>query len=226
MLLLLMLVLKLALLLVLLFLQLLYFLLVFLFAYITISHIRSYLTKRRFQQFARDHHCGEARKDTLAKRPWGLDGHWRAINALSKGAEIFDDVILSRFETVSIFTIATNVFGLNVLSTIEPKNVEGLLATNFRDSVLGDRRNKQLGALLGHSIFTSDDEFWAHSKALFRPAFNRESINDVEETARAANSLIEALRKGSGRWVEQVNLMDYVYRFTLDTATVCIPVWA
>ena len=190
-----------------------------LLAYIAVSYIRSYLTERYFQQFAREHHCEEARKNTLIKWPWGLDGHWRAINALSKGADIFDDVVMPRFEALNTFTIATNVFGLNGLDTIEPKNVQALLATNFKDFVLGDRRNKQLGALLGHSIFTSDGEFWAHSRALFRPAFNRESINNFEETARAANSLIEVLPKGSGRWTEQVNLMDYFYRFTLDTAT-------
>jgi hypothetical protein len=190
-----------------------------LLAYVAISYISSYLTERRFQQFARAHHCEEARKNTLVKWPWGLDGHWRAINALSNGADIFDDVVMPRFEALNTFTIATNVFGLNGLDTIEPKNIQALLATNFKDFVLGDQRNKQLGALLGHSIFTSDGEFWAHSRALFRPAFNRESINDFEETARAANSLIEVLPKGSRRWTEQVNLIDYFFRFTLGTAT-------
>jgi cytochrome P450 len=102
---------------------------------------------------------------------------------------------------------------------MEPKNIQALLATNFKDFVLGERRNKQLGVLLGTSIFTSDGEFWAHSRALIRPAFNRESINDFEETARAANCLMEVMPRGSGSWTEQVNLMDYFYRFTLDTAT-------
>jgi len=190
-----------------------------LLAYIAISFIRSYLADRHFRHFAREHHCQEARKNTLIKWPWGLDSHWRAINALTNGADIFDDIILPRFEALNTFTIATNVFGLNGLETMEPKNVQALLATNFKDFVVGERRNKQLGALLGRSIFTSDGEFWAHSRALFRPAFNRESINDFEETARAANSLIEVLPKGSGRWTEQVNLMDYFFRFTLDTAT-------
>ena len=190
-----------------------------LLAYTAVSYVRSCLSERRFQQFARENHCEDARKNTLVRWPWGLDGHWQAIVVLSKGADLFDDIILPRYETLKTFTIATNVFGLDVLDTIEPKNVQALLATNFSDFVLGDRRNKQLGALLGHSIFTSDGEFWAHSRALFRPVFNRESINDFEETARAANSLIDVLPKGSGRWTEQVNLMDYFFRFTLDTST-------
>lgn len=190
-----------------------------LLAYIAVSYIRSYLSERRFQQFARENRCEDARKNTLVRWPWGLDGHWRAINAISNGADLFDDVILPRYEALNSFTIATKVFGLDGLDTIEPKNVQALLATNFNDFVLGDQRNKQLGALLGRSIFTSDGEFWAHSRALFRPVFNRESINDFEETARAANSLIDVLPMGSGRWTEQVNLMDYFFRFTLDTAT-------
>jgi hypothetical protein len=190
-----------------------------LLVYAAISYIRSYLTERRFQLYAREHHCEEARQNTFAKWPWGLDGHWHAIKALSKGADIFEDVIMPRFEALNAFTIATNVFGLNRLETMEPRNIQALLATNFKDFVLGDRRNKQLGALLGQSIFTSEGEFWAHSRALFRPAFNRESINDFEETARAASSLIEVLPKDSVKWTQQVNLMDYFYRFTLDTAT-------
>ncbi|KAF1815825.1 cytochrome P450 [Eremomyces bilateralis CBS 781.70] len=190
-----------------------------LLAYAAVSYIRSYLTERRFQQYARQHQCEEARKNTLIKWPWALDGHWRAMKAVSKGADFFDDVIIPRYEALNTFTIASKVFGLNVLETIEPKNLQAILATNFKDFDLGDQRNKQLGAVLGHSIFTSDGEFWAHSRALFRPSFNRENINNFEATARAANILVEVLPEGSGGWTKQVNLMDYFYRFTLDTAT-------
>ena len=52
-----------------------------------------------------------------------------------------------------------------------------------------------------------------------RPLFNREQINDLEETDRASKILIDVLPQGVDGWTGEVNLMDYFYRFTLDTAT-------
>ncbi len=54
---------------------------------------------------------------------------------------------------------------------------------------------------------------------MFRPLFNREQINDLEEIERAAKILIDVLPEGEGEWAQPLNLMEYIYRFTLDTAT-------
>ncbi|KAF2426531.1 cytochrome P450 [Tothia fuscella] len=110
------------------------------------------------------------------------------------------------------------LFGQKIILTAEPKIVQAVLATKFKDFETGARRRGQFGALLGYSIFTSDGDFWAHSRALFRPVFSRESINDLEETERASRILMDVLPM-DGNCTERVDLMPYFYRFTLDTAT-------
>lgn len=74
--------------------------------------------------------------------------------------------------------------------------------------------------LLGNSIFTSDGAFWEHSRALFRPQFSRENLNDLEATERACEALIRAigLTDQSG-WTAGVALQPMLYNFTTDTAS-------
>lgn len=191
-----------------------------LLAYIVVSYIRSYISERRFQDFACANGCEEPKRNTLNKLPWGLDGLWRVLTAFSKGQDLLDDLIIPRYAKLgSLTNITTGLFGRQIVDTIEPRNIQALLATNFKDFETGEVRAKQFGALMGKNIFTSDGAFWAHSRAMFRPVFNREMINDLEETDRACRILIDVLPKGEDRWTEEVNLLDHFYRFTLDTAT-------
>jgi cytochrome P450 len=188
--------------------------------YVIYSYIRSWITESRFQEFAKRNGCELAQRDTFAKLPWGIDDLYRVIRAVSNGTDLLDDMVVPRFKALNATTTwDIGLFGKQVVDTIEPRNIQALLATNFKDFGTGERRSKQFGALLGHNIFTSDGEFWAHSRAMFRPLFNREQINDLEETERAAKILIDVLPKGEGGWTEPLNLMEYIYRFTLDTAT-------
>ena len=75
--------------------------------------------------------------------------------------------------------------------------------------------------MIGKSIFSSDGEFWEHSRALFRPQFSRENINDLEVTDSASSAFISALGEpdaGSG-WTAGEETMPLLHNFTLDTAT-------
>jgi cytochrome P450 len=188
-------------------------------AYLIIQHVRSTIRERRFQKFSEENNCSRPKR-IVNKLPWGIDGIYRVIAATRKGKDIFDDIIVPRFRQTQSWTMeATGLFGQDIITTAEPKNVQALLATKFKDFETGARRRGQFGAMLGYNIFTSDGEFWAHSRALFRPVFNRESINDLEETERAARILIDVLPEGEGQWTAPVDLLQYFYRFTLDTAT-------
>ena len=174
----------------------------------------------RVHRFARRNGCEPPQQNTLVKWPWGVDGLYRMIKAVSEGKDILDDLVIPRFQKLNATTIqGVGLMGAKITDTIDPQNIQALLATNFKDFGTGERRSKQFGALLGYNIFTADGEFWAHSRALFRPLFNREQINDLEETDRAAKILIDVLPQSSDGWTGDVNLMDYFYRFTLDTAT-------
>ncbi|EMF16518.1 cytochrome P450 [Sphaerulina musiva SO2202] len=95
-----------------------------------------------------------------------------------------------------------------------------MLATQFHDFEIGQRRINQFYPLLGNSIFSSDGAFWQHSRALFRPQFIRENINDLEETEKGSRTLIEALGPVDSKgWTSVRQLQPLLFNFTLDTAS-------
>ena len=79
--------------------------------------------------------------------------------------------------------------GRPVIITIEPKNVQAVLALKFKDFELG-HRNKALAPLLGQGIFVSDGKIWEHSRALVRPNFVRNQVSDMNVYERHVSNLI------------------------------------
>ncbi len=107
--------------------------------------------------------------------------------------------------------------------TADPANLQAMLATQFQDFETGKRRYDVFKPLIGRSIFSTDGAFWEHSRAMFRPQFARENINDLEVTDKASSALITALgpTNDSG-WTSGGELMPLLYNFTLDTAVCTI----
>ncbi|KAF2675440.1 cytochrome P450 [Microthyrium microscopicum] len=184
-----------------------------------VSLIRSYHAEKRFQQFARDNGA-EPAKPVEYKLPWALDGMYRVLRAVSRGEDFFDDIIGKRLEEMNTWTYeSAGLFGSVLVSTAEPRNVQAVFATKFNDYSIGKLRKKQFGVLLGKGIFTVDGPAWSHARALFRPLFARDNINDLVETERASNILIDVIPSGHDGWTSTVDLLPLFYRFTLDTAT-------
>ncbi|KAK0906599.1 hypothetical protein LTR91_002641 [Friedmanniomyces endolithicus] len=187
-------------------------------AYIAYRAIKSHLATRRFKAFAKQHGCPE---------PLDLTGTWfdsirrlrRVFNLKQSGEDILDDIISEDFRTAS--TVQRKGFeGSTITFTVEPANLQAFLATQFDDFETGRLRGLQLGPVLGKSIFTSDGAFWAHSRALFRPQFSRDNINDLEATDKACNALIAALGPvNSEGWTRDVAFQPLCFNFTLDTAS-------
>ena len=119
------------------------------------------------------------------------------------------------------WTVQLMVFdGNTLLNTVEPANLQAMLATKFKDFSVGRRRYDAFKPLIGRSIFSSDGAFWEHSRALFRPQFSRENINDLDTTDRAASMLIGALgQTDADGWTLGTELQPLLYNFTLDTAS-------
>jgi cytochrome P450 len=193
--------------------------------YAVIAWLRAHLAERRFQRWAKEQGAEPAHRATALKLPYGIDGIITATWKIMSGADIMDDLVVPRMQNLRATTLEIKVPNLvsndYLVETFEPKNVQAVLATKFEDFEIGEKRHRAFRVLLGKSIFTSDGEFWAHSRALFRPVFNRESINDLEETDRAAKILIDLVSQNEGPngWTPEVNLMDHFFRFTLDTST-------
>ncbi|KAJ5444033.1 Cytochrome monooxygenase himC [Penicillium daleae] len=52
------------------------------------------------------------------------------------------------------------MIGRQVVFTVEPKDVQTVLALKFKDFELGDYRNKAMRPLLGYGIFATEDLFF------------------------------------------------------------------
>lgn len=72
------------------------------------------------------------------------------------------------------------------MQTCDPKNVQAILATQFNDFDLGDRKEA-----FGQGIFASDGRVWEHSRALLRPSFVRNQISDIAVYDKHVSQLIE-----------------------------------
>ncbi|KAK3704002.1 hypothetical protein LTR37_014105 [Vermiconidia calcicola] len=186
--------------------------------FVVVRIIQAFVAKRRLQTFAQQHGCEEP-EDVTGPFPYGVNRLRRMLTLATSGEDILDDIIGSDFTNAA--TVKFSGFdGNTAISTTEPANLQAILATQFKEFVGGDRRYHCFKPAIGHSIFNADGAFWEHSRALFRPQFSRENINDLEMTDKASNSLITAIGSADASgWTANQEMMPLIYNFTLDTAT-------
>jgi cytochrome P450 len=113
-------------------------------------------------------------------------------------------------------TWRSNVFGQEVILTIQPENIKTILSLRFKEYGLGNREHT-LGPLLGRGIFTSDGESWAHSRAMIRPNFARDQVADLASLERHVQALFRLLPRDDPSKV--VDLQERFFQLTIDTAT-------
>jgi len=99
--------------------------------------------------------------------------------------------------------------------TIEPENLKTIMAVNFKDWELGERRKTAFTPLLGHGIFTTDGHAWQHSRELLRPNFARSQVGDLATFEIHVDQMIRAIPHDGST----VNLQDLFFQLTLDSAT-------
>lgn len=103
----------------------------------------------------------------------------------------------------------------DLVVTTEPENVKAMLATNFKDWNLPDRRKAAIVPFFGKGIFTTDGAAWQHSRDLLRPSFTRSQISDLGALEKHIDHLVQSIpRDGS-----TVDLQELFFRLTIDSAT-------
>ena len=76
-------------------------------------------------------------------------------------------------------TYKTNMLGENVIFTIDPENIKAVLATNFSDYSLGDRRKGALTHIFGYGIITTDAAAWSHFRKLSLRSFSQQALTNL-----------------------------------------------
>ncbi|PYH93210.1 cytochrome P450 [Aspergillus ellipticus CBS 707.79] len=109
--------------------------------------------------------------------------------------------------------------GTDVIVSCEPKNVQAVLATQFKDFELGAARRNAMHWLLGRGIFTADGEHWSRSRALLRPQFTRDQISDLDLEERHVQQAMKGMPVDSTGWTPATDIQTIFFRLTMDTAT-------
>lgn len=135
--------------------------------------------------------------------------------------DLLEDIIRARFRVLNTTTYRLhNLFNSSVVITIEPENIQALLATKFNDFELGKARRENFSDVLGNGIFTAERGPWEHYRHQLKPQFTRDQVSDLDSADKHLNVLFKVLPEANAQgWVENVDLMPYLYRFTLDVST-------
>ena len=93
------------------------------------------------------------------KLPLGIDMLQRMIKADRE--KRVADLLFNVYEEVGrASTWSQLFFGIESFYTVDPVNIQAILATQFKDFALGETRRKCFAPLLGNGIFTSDGSGW------------------------------------------------------------------
>lgn len=158
------------------------------------------------------HHC-EKVKTLRTSWPLGLD---LIISAFRHASE---HQLLKFFTQLIIETGNTfeqNLLGSRGLDTIDPKNIEAVLSSQFSEFGLGDRR-PTFAPLLGDGIFTQQAQPWRHSRELLRPLFSNNRTQNFTQIKEHVETLLDCLQENS-----VTDLQPLFFRLTLDTTTVLL----
>lgn len=117
--------------------------------------VAAFLTERHHRSAAQKLGCEPAHRFRLLDFQ-GIRGVTRILKA-DKESRV-PDYLKARIDTAcaeegkNVTTFALKILGSRGIFTIEPKNVQAILATQFKDFGLGERRNGNFSPLLGHGI--------------------------------------------------------------------------
>ncbi|KAE8151466.1 cytochrome P450 [Aspergillus avenaceus] len=127
--------------------------------------------------------------------------------------------IISEQENRYVSTYLLRNLGRNHIVTNDPKNIQAMLATQFKEFELGEGRIRGVHQLLGSGIFATDGEEWAHSRSMLRPHFTREHIANLALQERHVQNAMRQLPVASDNWTGEVDIQTLFFRFTIDLST-------
>ena len=101
--------------------------------------------------------------------------------------------------------------------TIEPKNIQSVLATDFANWGVQPMRLFAFEPFVGKGIMCSDGSFWEHSRAMIKPTFARTQIADIHLKMFDVHvqRLIDAIPNDSST----IDLQPLFSRLALDSST-------
>ncbi|KAJ6185266.1 hypothetical protein N7519_006567 [Penicillium mononematosum] len=158
----------------------------------------------RHAQKARKISCGEPPLYP-SQHPFGISTLFETLDAAREKRlpQLAERRIsfLSRRHNRYVSTFRMYQAGRENLFTADPKNIQSMLATQFKDFGLGEMRRNVAEPLIGHGIFT------------------RDRMNNLDREERHVHNALRAIPMRSDGWSSAVDIQAIFFRLTLDSAT-------
>ncbi|KAJ5654749.1 hypothetical protein N7490_001752 [Penicillium lividum] len=157
------------------------------------------------------------------KDPIGINTLKQSLVAVKE--ETLPELAEKRFEVMAkqesryVTTFMIRNLGRDGIFTIDPKNIQAILATQFKEFELGDSRRRAMHPLLGTGIFTADGEDWSRSRSLLRPQFTRDQVSRLDLEEEHVQKAMQALPVGANGWTAFTDIQTIFFRLTIDSAT-------
>lgn len=213
-------------------------------SFILYKIIASIVVTRRHAAIARQLNCQPAPNMKLS--PFDFAGLQHILNIMKADKQgRIPQYLQDRFGATGakhgrvVSTVSSNLMGSNAHFTIEPKNIQAVLATQFKDFGLGKKRNANFSTLLGHGIvrdlsvagtvsfrpladlgqFSTDGKEWEHARALLRPQFARDQVSNLDLEEEHIQNMMRVIPLGKDGWTDVTDLKPLFFRLTIDSAT-------
>lgn len=169
----------------------------------------------RHSKFIKENGCKPVPKYPHKDPIFGLDTFFESLRLSRTGGLL--ERMRERYRLVDggVNTYSTLILGEPVITTMEPENVKAILATQFQDFNLSERRKKAFQPVFGHGIFSTDGEDWDASRALLRPCFARSLVGDLRVFESHITKMIAKIPWDG----TTVDFQELFFKLTLDSGT-------
>jgi cytochrome P450 len=173
-------------------------------------HKRNLLAKQR-QRFETDHGCKHAPVKAQRFYLFGIDSLLESYKQKKQGT-----CLLHKQESFLKYgnTYLARQLGMDVLSTIDPENVECIMRYP-KTFIARPIRKIALDGLVGHGILTADGDVWKRQRTIMTPSFHRKRLADFGMYEEHIQHLLASLPDDG----TSVDLQSVFFKFTMDLST-------
>ena len=185
-------------------------------AYVISRIVRHVLRERHYAQEASRLGCEPAVRQPNA---WPLGINHVRDGLVADRSRTFPDYAVRRYASCGNRTHEYTILASTGYLTCDPRNIQAILATQFKEFALGEYRLGILRPLLGNGIFAADGVQWERARAMMRPQFVRDQVRDLELEEQHVQNLLRALPCDAATgWTAPVDLQVLFFRLTIDSA--------
>ncbi|KAF2766357.1 cytochrome P450 [Teratosphaeria nubilosa] len=178
----------------------------------------NFTSTRRFQRFAASNHCGNA---TAIPKP--ICGNLRhKLRLLTyRGGDLLDGLFAAKYKKYGPTHALHDSFGKPVvIHTIDPANLNAVLSTSWNDWKPSKNRTNTLKPLAQDGLLLTEGDIWHRKRKLISRHLGTKRAKDTSREEVHIQTLFEAIGDDDhDGWTGEVDLVDLLHRFALDTST-------